>query len=63
MEEPYLLFAEMHAARGAPDKAIEVLDLGEGLLGKKEAILLEKGTDPPRPCGTWTPWSGTCWRC
>ena len=42
MEEPYLLFAGMYAARGAEDKAIEVLDRAEGFLGKKEAMLLEK---------------------
>lgn len=42
MEEPYLLLADMHAARGEPGKAIEALDLGERRLGKKEAILLKK---------------------
>jgi tetratricopeptide (TPR) repeat protein len=42
MEEPYLLLADMHAARGAPGKAIEALDLGEKCLGKKEAILMKK---------------------
>ena len=52
MEEPYLLFADMQAARGAPDKAIEVLDRGEGLLGKREADTAEKGADSPRACGT-----------
>ncbi len=42
MEEPYLLLADMHAARGEPGKAVEALDLGERRLGKKEAILLKK---------------------
>lgn len=42
MEEPYLLLADMHAARGEPGKAVEALDLGERRLGKKESILLKK---------------------
>ncbi len=42
VEEPYLLLADMLATRGASDKAIKVLDRGEGFFGKKEAILLKK---------------------
>ncbi|MGD0230884.1 MAG: tetratricopeptide repeat protein [Syntrophorhabdales bacterium] len=41
-QEPYLILADMYAARGEPARAVEVLDLGERTFGKREAILFEK---------------------
>ncbi len=42
MEEAYLAYADMHAARGEPAKAAGILDLGEAHIGKTERIMLKK---------------------
>jgi predicted Zn-dependent protease len=42
VQEPYLVLADMYAARGDAAKAVEVLDIGEKRLGKREDLLFEK---------------------
>jgi lipopolysaccharide biosynthesis regulator YciM len=42
MEEAYLAYADMHAARGEPARAAGILDLAEAHIGKTEQIMLKK---------------------